>query len=55
MSISIKVEQIRELLNKSSTVKFTIQNINLERGTVEIFVPNNLNAIDMVLQFTFGV
>lgn len=55
MSVSIKVEQIHKLLNKSSTIKFTIQNINLENGTVEIFVPNSLDAVDMILQFTFGV
>lgn len=55
MSVSIKVEQIHELLNKSSAIRFTIQDINLENGTVKIFVPNSLDAVDMMLQFTFGV
>lgn len=55
MSVSIKVEQIHELLNKSSAIRFTIQDINLENGTVKIFVPNSLDAVDMILQFTFGV
>lgn len=55
MSVSIKVEQIHELLNKSGAIRFTIQDINLENGTVKIFVPNSLDAVDMMLQFTFGV
>lgn len=55
MTAKFKLDKISDILNFSGKIQFSIQDINLESGTIEIFIPDKFDAIDMILSLQFGV
>ena len=55
MTAKFNLDKISDILNFSGKIQFVIQGINLESGTIEIFIPDKFSAIDMILLLQFGV
>lgn len=55
MTAKFNLDKIKSILDLSGKIQFSIQDINLESGTIEIFIPDKFSAIDMILSLQFGV
>lgn len=55
MTAKFRLDKIKSILGQAGKIQFSIQDVDLESGTIEIFIPDKLDAIDMILSLQFGV
>lgn len=55
MTAKFNLDKIKSILGQAGKIQFSIQGVDLESGTIEVFIPDKLDAIDMILSLQFGV